>query len=152
MFHHHCSDTYLSLVLMNSCTFFDTWCFKSQILMLKSWISSPLQTSSGAHIYNLLLKMLGKWSAHSIAPGSIRLLLPCFIFTRVRFDQKWSITSIVRATSLSRLYIVQIVYVVSWEKLYFPVCSHFSLHTQCSHTFCYYMLISMVNVQMNPIL
>lgn len=77
---------------------FEKWVF---YLSLKHWndalniywnSSSPL-TSIGIHIYNPLLKMLEKWSVLSTASENTWLLLACFIFTKVRLNQKWFIST-----------------------------------------------------------
>lgn len=50
-----------------------------------SWDLSPLQTSSGRHMNNLLLKMLEKWPCTD--PKTTWLLFLCFIFTRAGLYQ-----------------------------------------------------------------
>lgn len=49
------------------------------------WVSDSLQSSNGSHRWNTLLKMLEKWSAHSITSESI---WSGVIFTRFKLERK----------------------------------------------------------------
>lgn len=77
-----------------------------------------IQTLSEIYIYPLQ-NILEKCSAHSVAPGSTRLLPECSMFTRVRFDSVWAGAAHASLFSLDR---VQHYY-------YFPLCSLFLIDT-----------------------
>lgn len=75
------------------------------------------RNSSDGSTFNPLLKVLEKCSFCSIAPQNIRLLLPCFITTRLKLDQKRS--TCWTGSAQSSLYFsveFKIMYAVLWRK------------------------------------
>lgn len=101
-----------------------------------------------------MLKMLEKWSTYSITSGPSKLL-PYFIFTNVRLNQKWSIATISKVDMLSPHFPVlvelKIIYMFLLGKTYFPFCNLFLTNamSQASH---YSIAISMENVQLRFLL
>lgn len=90
------------------------------------------RNSSDGSTFNPLLKVLEKCSFCSIAPQNIRLLLPCFITTRLKLDQKRS--TCWTGSAQSSLYFsveFKIMYAVLWRKKKLTLCSAVFYHASC---------------------